>query len=86
VLDMRDEKGADYKILCVAIGDPHQAHVERLEQVRPHRLIEIEHFFQTYKLLEDKTVEIQGWRDRARALEILRHDRDAWEQEQAEQP
>jgi inorganic pyrophosphatase len=84
VLEMRDEKGADYKVLCVAEGDPHQAHVERLEQVRPHRLVEIEHFFQTYKLLEDKTVEINGWRDSERALEILRHDRAMWEREQAE--
>jgi inorganic pyrophosphatase len=83
VLDMRDEKGADFKILCVAQGDPHQQHVERLEQVRPHRLVEIEHFFQTYKLLEDKTVEINGWRDADRALEILRHDREAWERERA---
>ena len=80
---MRDEKGADFKILCVAEGDPHQAHVERLEQVRPHRLVEIEHFFKTYKLLEDKTVEINGWRDADRALEILRHDREAWERERA---
>jgi len=83
VLDMRDDKGADFKVLCVAEGDPHQAHVERLDQVRPHRLIEIEHFFQTYKLLEDKTVEINGWRDVDRALEILRHDRTAWERERA---
>ncbi len=83
VLEMRDEKGVDYKVLCVAEGDPHQAHVERLEQVRPHRLVEIEHFFQTYKLLEDKTVEINGWRAADRALEILRHDRDIWEREQA---
>jgi inorganic pyrophosphatase len=83
VLDMRDDKGADFKVLCVAEGDPHQAHVERLDQVRPHRLVEIEHFFQTYKLLEDKTVEINGWRDRDRALEILRHDREVWEREQA---
>ena len=86
VLDMRDEKGGDYKILCVAEGDPHQQHVERLDQVRPHRLVEIEHFFQTYKLLEDKTVEIDGWRDAARALEILRHDREAWEREQSQGP
>jgi inorganic pyrophosphatase len=83
VLDMRDDKGDDYKVLCVAEGDPHQQHVERLDQVRPHRLVEIEHFFETYKLLEDKTVEIHGWRDRDRALEILAHDRDAWEREQA---
>jgi inorganic pyrophosphatase len=84
VLEMSDEKGADFKILCVAEGDPHQRHVERLDQVRPHRLVEIEHFFQTYKLLEDKTVDVIGWREAPRALEILRHDREAWEREQQE--
>ncbi len=81
-LEMRDEKGRDVKILCVALGDPHQAHIERLDQVRPHRLVEIEHFFETYKLLEDKTVEVLGWRDREAALEVLRADRRAWEAEQ----
>ena len=62
-LEMRDEKGFDFKVLCVAIGDAHQQHIERLEQVRPHRLVEIEHFFETYKALEDKTVDVVGWRD-----------------------
>ncbi len=81
VLEMRDEKGADYKILCVAMGDPNQAHIDRLDQMRPHRLVEIEHFFETYKLLEDKTVEVLGWRDRERALEILRADRAMWDRE-----
>ena len=71
-LEMRDEKGFDFKVLCVAIGDAHQQHIERLEQVRPHRLVEIEHFFQTYKALEDKTVDVVGWRERERALEVLR--------------
>ena len=77
-LEMRDEKGFDFKVLCVAIGDAHQQHIERLDQVRPHRLVEIEHFFQTYKALEDKTVEMVGWRDRDRALEVLRTDRALW--------
>ena len=77
VLEMRDEKGVDYKVLCVAEGDAHQAHIERLEQMRPHRLVEIEHFFETYKLLEDKTVEVLGWRGRDRAHEILRQDRSS---------
>jgi len=77
-LEMRDEKGFDFKTLCVAVGDPHQAHVERLDQVRPHRRVEIEHFFNTYKFLEDKTVEVVGWRDRERAFEVLRTDRAAW--------
>ncbi|HEY7589402.1 MAG TPA: inorganic diphosphatase [Candidatus Limnocylindrales bacterium] len=82
-LEMRDEKGFDFKTLCVAVGDPHQAHVERLDQVRPHRLVEIEHFFETYKLLENKDVEIVGWQGAERALEVLETDRRAWTAEQA---
>jgi inorganic pyrophosphatase len=82
-LEMRDEKGFDFKVLCVAIADPHQAHIERLEQVRPHRLVEIENFFATYKLLEKKETEIVGWRPVERALEVLASDRLAWEREVA---
>jgi len=74
-LEMSDEKGVDFKILCVAVADPHQRHVNRLEDVRPHRLVEIEHFFQTYKLLEDKTVEVIGWDNLERALAELEADR-----------
>ena len=86
VLEMRDEKGADFKILCVAVDDLHQAHVERLEQVRPHRLVEIEHFFDTYKALEDKTVDVLGWKGRARAREVLQADRRVFEREVAARP
>jgi inorganic pyrophosphatase len=83
VLEMRDDKGADFKVLCVAEGDPNQAHVEALEDMRPHRLVEIEHFFETYKLLEDKTVEVRGWSSRDRAREILEADRATWRRELA---
>jgi inorganic pyrophosphatase len=80
-LEMHDENGFDFKVLCVALADPHQTHIRSLSQVRPHRLVEIEHFFQTYKLLENKAVQIDGWRDRDRALEILRSDRDRFRAE-----
>jgi inorganic pyrophosphatase len=80
-LEMRDEKGYDFKVLCVAIGDPHQQHIEQLDQVRPHRLVEIEQFFATYKVLEDKAVDIIGWSDRSKALEVLRDDRETWRRE-----
>jgi inorganic pyrophosphatase len=75
---MRDEHGFDFKTLCVAIGDPHQQHIERLDQMRPHRLVEIEHFFNTYKLLENKAVDIAGWRDREFALGVLTADRERY--------
>ena len=82
-LEMRDDQGEDFKVLCVAVADPHQAHVEDLGQVRPHRLVEIEHFFNTYKMLEDKAVDVVGWRDAARARSVLDADRATWESEQA---
>jgi inorganic pyrophosphatase len=81
-LEMRDEMGVDFKTLCVAIGDPHQQHIERLEQVRPHRLVEIEHFFTTYQLLENKAVDVVGGREREDALRVLGEDRERYAREQ----
>jgi inorganic pyrophosphatase len=81
-LEMRDDKGPDFKVLCVAVADPHQAHVERLDQVRPHRLVEIEHFFNTYKLLEAKATDVVGWRDADVARKVLIGDRKTWQAEQ----
>ena len=69
---MADEKGVDFKVLCVALADPLYRHVDALSQVSPHKLLEIEQFFQTYKNLEDKSVEIDGWGGVAETLEILR--------------
>ena len=80
-LEMRDEMGFDFKTLCVALGDPHQQHIERLEQIRPHRLVEIEQFFNTYKALENKDVDVLGWRELDRALEVLAADRDRYRRE-----
>jgi inorganic pyrophosphatase len=80
-LEMRDDKGYDFKVLCVAVGDPHQAHVADLDQVRPHRLVEIQHFFDTYKLLESKETEVLGWRDAATARKVLLADRATFEAE-----
>jgi inorganic pyrophosphatase len=81
-LRMRDDKGDDFKVLCLAVGDPLWDHADRLAQVSPHRLREIEHFFATYKLLEDKRVEVYGWSDLDYAWALLRADRERWLAEQ----
>jgi inorganic pyrophosphatase len=80
-LAMSDEHGVDFKVLCVAVGDPHQAHVESLDQVRPHRRVEIEHIFNTYKLLEAKETDVLGWRDAGVARDVLVADRSTWQAE-----
>ena len=87
MLRMSDEKGIDAKVLCVALADPIYRHVDALGQVSPHKLREIEQFFNTYKNLEDKSVEVDGWGGVAETLEILRADRQRWlgEQQDAEE-
>jgi inorganic pyrophosphatase len=77
-LEMSDEHGFDFKVLCVAVGDPLYRHVTRLDQIEPHRLREIENFFATYKLLENKEVDVVGWREIDRATEVLLADRERY--------
>jgi inorganic pyrophosphatase len=62
-LDMHDEKGSDFKVVAVPVGDPRFDHVHSLEDLGPHWLREIETFFDTYKMLEPKQTEILGWHD-----------------------
>jgi inorganic pyrophosphatase len=76
VLDMRDEKGPDEKILAVPVGDPRFADIRDLGDIGPHWLREIENFFQTYKALEPKWTEVTGWEDAAAAYRIIRRARE----------
>jgi inorganic pyrophosphatase len=79
-LDMSDEAGRDFKILAVPEGDPRFSHYQKLEDVGPHWLREIETFFQTYKLLEDKETEVLGWRGRDEAMRELHACRERYKQ------
>lgn len=72
VFVMYDEKGKDDKVLCVPISDPHWNHIHTLEEVPPHLLKEIEHFFNIYKELEDKKVSVEGWQGKDAAFEIIK--------------
>ncbi|MDP9728229.1 inorganic diphosphatase [Alicyclobacillus tolerans] len=71
VLVMSDEKGQDEKLIGVAEKDPRFAQIQTLEDIPPHILKEIAHFFQVYKDLENKEVKIEGWKGTKEAQEIL---------------
>jgi inorganic pyrophosphatase len=65
---MRDEMGADDKVLCVAATDPRMAHLRDIEHVSEFDRLEIQHFFEVYKALEPgKEVETATWVGRADA-------------------
>lgn len=70
VFHMTDEKGPDEKIICVPVSDPIWREKTDISDLNPHRLKEIEHFFQVYKDLEEKKVDTGGWGDAKEALEI----------------
>jgi inorganic pyrophosphatase len=75
VLGMTDEEGRDDKILCVPCTDPNWLRLEQLEDIPAQLRNEIEHFFSIYKQLEDKPVEVEGWRPREDALAVLEESR-----------
>ncbi|RCV49061.1 inorganic diphosphatase [Marinitenerispora sediminis] len=69
---MRDEKGADAKILCVPAGDPRSEHLRDLPHVPGHLVDEIGHFFDIYKSLEPgKSGEARGWQGRREAETVI---------------
>ena len=65
---MRDEKGLDDKVLCVAATDPRMDRLRDIEDVTSYDRLEIQHFFEVYKELEPgKSVEGFSWVGRADA-------------------
>jgi inorganic pyrophosphatase len=72
VFHMTDEKGPDEKIICVPVSDPIWSNNNDISDLNPHRLKEIEHFFQVYKDLEKKKVDTGGWGNAEEAIEIYR--------------
>ncbi|MGM0739804.1 MAG: inorganic diphosphatase, partial [Bacteroidota bacterium] len=53
-------------------------HIESREDVPPHLLREIEHFFQVYKDLEDKKTGTDGWYSREVAKKIIKECRERY--------
>ena len=65
---MRDEKGADDKVLCVPAKDPRMDHYADIQDVAEFDLLEIQHFFEVYKALEPgKGVKGFNWVGRVEA-------------------
>ena len=75
---MRDEKGPDAKILCIPLGDPLWNHIRSLDDVPPHLLKEIEHFFKVYKELEEKKTGVEGWEGLEAALATIKDAQDRY--------
>ena len=73
-LKMIDGGKEDDKIIAVHKDDPafkHLSSFSALQQAHGHWLKEIEHFFRTYKALDNKTVEVGGILGEEEALKVV---------------
>lgn len=68
LLKMIDSGDQDDKVIAVPVGDPRWKETKDLADVNPHTLKEIEHFYSTYKKLQNKVVEVSGFEDKATAM------------------
>jgi inorganic pyrophosphatase len=73
---MKDKGADDFKVLGVPNADPLFGHVKKLEDVPPHFLREVEHFFSTYKQLEGAHTESLGWNGAEQATQEVRDSVD----------
>lgn len=71
VMQMIDSGDADDKIIAVAANDPSVNHYNNIEEIPPHFFEELRHFFEEYKRLENKTVTVNEFGDKAVALTII---------------
>jgi inorganic pyrophosphatase len=71
VITMRDDKGQDDKIIAVHVDDPEYSHYRDVSELPPHRLKEMQRFFLDYKVLEDKSVDIDDIRGRSDAEHVI---------------
>lgn len=71
VLEMLDGGESDSKIITVPSEDPRYAHYSDLDDIGEHRLKEIENFFDTYKVLQKKEVQTQGYQGKEAAMKII---------------
>ncbi len=80
-MNMNDSGEIDNKILAVPTEDPRFADVQSLADLPEHSPKEIKNFFETYKLLQNKTVTVGEFEGADKALEFIKTTRDTYEQE-----
>ncbi len=79
LLHMVDDGESDDKIIGVPVDDPRWDNVTDISDVHDHRLKEIEHFFTSYKDLQEENVSIEDFSGRDNAREAFRRGQELYE-------
>jgi inorganic pyrophosphatase len=71
VMRMIDSGEADDKIIAVAADDISVNYIDSMNKLPPHFTAEIRQFFEEYKRLENKTVQVEEFQDVETAKKII---------------
>src|SRR6185503_11515799 len=71
LMTMVDSGKKDHKVLAVALNDPEYNGFKEAKELPPHRLTMLRRFFQDYKMLEGKAVEVDEMEPHATALPVI---------------
>jgi len=71
VMQMIDAGDADDKIIAVCNTDPGVNHYNNVEEMPKHFFSELRHFFEEYKRLENKSVVVEEFGDKSKALKVV---------------
>ena len=71
VMGMLDEGEADDKIIAVAENDMSVNHINDIDELPPHFIRELSSFFEDYKKLEHKTVQVEEFQNRKVAQQVV---------------
>lgn len=78
VMNMIDAGVNDDKIIAVANKDISVNYIDTMEQLPPHWKVEVQNFFENYKVLENKKIRIENFMDKKRAIEIIIESRNRY--------
>ncbi len=71
LMTMIDTGRRDHKILAVATDDPEYQGIYDCRELPPHRLMMLRRFFQDYKTLEEKAVEVDEFQEASTTLPVI---------------
>ncbi|MGE0432789.1 MAG: inorganic diphosphatase [Planctomycetota bacterium] len=71
VMGMQDDGKPDDKVIAVHVNDPAWADINDYKQLPAHVVREIQRFFEDYKQLENKTVEVASVRNAKAAVKVV---------------